>query len=124
MNIRVFSSYINNLLVITSGTIALRFFYQLYCRFNAYNTTTSFGSDKRLHLVQHKEYSREEIISLGRSAIRDKNTNNILNNPVVNKDGYSIEQEDVNTNNNSFQNRIFKEFLDKFKQDNNYNIPS
>jgi hypothetical protein len=122
MNFRAFTSYINNFITITSGTIALRFLYQIYCRFNIHNTNTSFGSDKRLHLVQHKEYSREEIISLGQKAIRDKNTNKVLNNPIVNKDGYSIEQEDINSN-NSFQNRIFKEFLDRFKQDNHYNIP-
>ena len=122
MNIRAFSSYVTNLFYITSGTIALRLLYKVYCSFDKLSNKTSFGSDKRLHLVQHKDYSREEIVSLGKSAIRDINTHEILTNPVVNKDGNSIEPEDLGAN-NAFQNRILKEFLDRFKQEHNYNIP-
>ncbi len=70
---------------------------------------TFFINENRIMLTEEKDYSREEIVEIGKKSIRDKNTNNILNNPIVDIDGYSYEN--IN-HDKKYENRILKQFID------------
>ena len=70
---------------------------------------TFFINENRIMLTEEKDYSREEIVEIGKKSIRDKNTNKILTNPVVGNDGYSYEN--IN-NSKNYENRILKQFIE------------
>lgn len=82
---------------------------------------TSGKRSTRLFLKNNKKYTREEIIKLGRNAIRCKLTNKLLKNPVVGKDGYSYEKENYNDL-DGYENRMLKEFIEKSNEIYHLNI--
>lgn len=75
--------------------------------------TQNFPIDKRLYL--QKKYTRDEIVNLGKSAIRDHKTNLILINPVIGEDGFSYEKSG-NSVSVLYENRMLKEFIEKYKE--------
>ena len=76
---------------------------------------TFFLNENRIMLTENKDYSRKKIVEMGKKSIRDKNTNKILIEPIVDKDGYSYE----NINHNKhFENRILKQFIEQIKKKN------
>ncbi len=75
-----------------------------YCKHD-----TFFVNENRIMLVEDEKFSRDEIVDFGKKSIRDKNTNNILINPIVDSDGYSYEN--VN-HDKKYENRILKQFIE------------
>lgn len=70
---------------------------------------TFFINENRIMLIEEEDYTREQIVEIGKKSIRDKNTNKILTNPVVGNDGYSYEN--IN-NSKNYENRILKQFIE------------
>jgi hypothetical protein len=72
----------------------------------------------RVVLKPKFRFKREEIIKIGRDAIRDFTTGELLINPVVQVDGKSYNKSQ-NTNiiavaqNSIYENRILKEFIER-----------
>ena len=76
------------------------------------NRKSGFNRDTSLSLIPRKFFTREEIINIGKKAIRCPITNKIMVNPVVAQNGFSYEKE-VLKEDKIFENRNLKEFLEK-----------
>jgi hypothetical protein len=82
-------------------------------------TVNIYRKTSRIMLKKRQILSREEIVKIGRDAIRCKKTNDILNDPVVLEDGYSYNKSSLNIQNNlEYENRALKEFIERLKNQN------
>ena len=103
-----------NAIYLTLSSLTLGFFVKHLKNMYYEKHETFFINENRIILTENKEYSRQKIVEMGRESIRDKNTNKILINTIVDKDGYSYE----NINHEKhFENRILKQFIDQIKQE-------
>jgi hypothetical protein len=77
-----------------------------------------YKKNSRIILRQKQNLTKEDIIRIGREAIRCKISNEILEEPVVGKDGISYNKSAVFLQNNLdkiYENRSLKEFIQRLK---------
>ena len=82
-----------------------------------YLQQSSFKKENRLRLLRNRKFSRDQIVEMGRKAIRCRLSNKILENPIV--DEYGISHEKVGDSKEVlYENRMLKEFIQQFKRIN------
>ena len=113
MNYRIFISDMKHLCIIIASSVITGIAFYAFKSITTSNEAQNFPIDKRLYL--QKKYTREEIVNLGKSAIRDHKTNLILVNPVIGEDGFSYEKKS-NSVSVLYENRMLKEFIEKYKE--------
>lgn len=70
----------------------------------------TFNKNNRIILRANEKITREDIVKMGKTAIRCKNTNEILVDPLVDLNGISYEK-DINNWDGNYNNRLLKEFI-------------
>lgn len=116
MNIRTFNQCVKNCLWITGIVVSFHSTFHILNYFTQKPRKQPFQIDNRLYLFNNFLYSREDIIDLGRKALRDPNTSQILKNPIVKEDGLSYESESLS--NTEYENRTLKESIDNYQKKN------
>jgi isopropylmalate/homocitrate/citramalate synthase len=87
------------------------------------STNNIYKKSSRLILRKKQNLSREEIVKIGRDAIRCHKTNEILSDPVVDVDGFSYNKSSLEIQNQGdkiYENRSLKQFIERLK--NRYNF--
>ena len=76
-----------------------------------------FLIENKIYLKPDKEYSKEEIISLGRESIRDQVTKEILTKPFVDEEGNSYQNKDPDIDEKvNYRNRLLEQLIQRFLQ--------
>lgn len=120
----------DNCLTVFGLTIVTGIAYKIYDSINTKNNEElkEFQPEYKITLPPKHKYTREEIVDLGRTAIRDKNTGEILTNPFVNEKGESYQKKQksffginyINIDENTqYKNRTLKNIIDIYKDDPN-----
>lgn len=112
MNSRILFSLVSNDLSVAFSFASVIILHYLSRRL--FNSTPPERLPLENRLFLQKKYSREEIVNMGREAIRDHKTKKILKFPVVKEDGYSYEKEESTDVSVPYENRMLKEFIQKY----------
>lgn len=114
-----FTYYIKNVLSAFLIGFALSSFYEmLKFYYKETPTINIYRKISRIMLRKRQILSREEIIKIGKEAIRCKNTKEILTDPIILEDGNSYDKSSINTENHKYGNRALKEFIERLKNKN------
>lgn len=121
MNIRTFNQCFKNCLWLTGAYFSIHATYKILSYFTQKPKKHPFLIDNRLYLFNNFIYNRQDIINLGRNGLRDPNTSQILINPIVNDDGLSYEDDQLN--NQRYENRTLKELITNITEKRSKDIP-
>lgn len=108
MNIRCFFKHIEHFGYLAITSYSLLYIAGFYMSFRVIESSKKFLPDYEIYLEKSVVHSKEEIIDIGRKAIRDKNTNTILVNPHVGEDGYSYNGKKEEP----YENRLLKQVIE------------
>ena len=112
MNSRILYSLVSNDLSVAFSFASLVILHYISRRLFNNTPPDRLPLDNRLFL--QRNYTREDIVNMGREAIRDHKTKKLLKNPVVKDDGYSYEKEESTDVSVPYENRMLKEFIQKY----------
>jgi len=113
-----FTYYIKNILNAFCIGLALSSFYEMLKFFNKETPTVNiYRKISRIMLRKRQILSRDEIIQIGKEAIRCKKSKEIFTDPIILEDGNSYDKSSINIE-NKYENRALKEFIERLKNKN------
>ena len=112
MNSRILYSLVSNDLSVAFSFASLVILHYISRRLFNNTPPDRLPLDNRLFL--QRNYTREDIVNMGREAIRDHKTKKILKNPIVKDDGYSYKKEESIDVSAHYENRMIKQLIQKY----------